>query len=78
VSEKKLELNLQILYKHQEKNESLVFTFREKIKDLTLYHDRKKKNKKKIVIPQDNFNIGFYFNFTRFCRKQIMAGKAVK
>jgi hypothetical protein len=49
VSEKKLELNLQILYKHQEKNESLVFTFREKIKDLTLYHDRKKKTKKKLL-----------------------------
>lgn len=52
--------------------------FSRKNKGLNFIPRPQKKNKKKIVIPQDNFNIGFYFNFTRFCRKQIMAGKAVK
>lgn len=52
--------------------------FCKKNKGLNFIPRPQKKNKKKIVIPQDNFNIGFYFSFTKYFRKQIMAGKAVK
>lgn len=52
--------------------------FSKKNKGLNFIPRPQKKNKKKIVIPQDNFNIGFYFNFTRKFKGQITAGKAVK
>ena len=37
-----------------------------------------KKNKKKVFIAQDNFNIGFYFRFTNAFFKKILAGNCVK
>lgn len=52
--------------------------FAKKNKGLNFITRPPKKNKKKVVIPQDHFNIGFMFNFTRFFKKQIRAGKSVK
>lgn len=70
-----------------------IFSFRYKTKlkrlKLGVYYSKKnkalnfipkplKKNKKKVFIPQDNFNVGFFFHFSNYFFDKIIAGNSVK
>ena len=52
--------------------------FSKKNKALTFLPRKVKKNKKKIVLPKNTFNIGFYFGFSRRIKKYILCGKTIK
>lgn len=52
--------------------------FSNKNKALTFIIKKLKKNKKKITLPNNTFNIGFFFGFSKKLKKQILSGKTIK
>jgi hypothetical protein len=52
--------------------------FSKKFRPLNFKFRKPKLNKKKVTFPRDNYNIGFFFNFSHSFRKKILHGKSVK
>ena len=63
---------------HRKKKFKLGVYFSKKNKALNFIPRKQSLNKKKVIIPTDQYNIGFYFYFTSRLKKALLTGKLVK